>query len=400
MKKFKYVSLLMPLLLVACFHPPTPNVEEAIQNADPNTILSLSNDITNDYFKTALPFLPSPARGLIFSHIRNRADIIQVERSLMRIATDYFDPEFHYIREGQHLTRDFASSLLRHQNPEPTNTEIESRRGLNAAIGTPISFGDATFSNHIDDDIRYLIRPFAYLVEQNFVTISDNNQFELEGVAIGIALNPFYFETNTATGFEHLHQMPDADILEIGKEIAANLLPQLRESEETGGAGLEEVPILIGLYILRSDQAVIPGHFASVTFVEEGRSSIRDWVTVHERHFILPDPAINEINVHDVDINEQFNSFRETITNYFPHQNGIVGRVHFVDNNVYRVSITVNISFLGATEKMSFFQLMEEYVMNFSREYDIRIIVRDLETQLGAINRPPGGEPAIHLLDW
>jgi len=392
MKKLNYLFLLLPLLLVACFHPPTPSVEEAIQNADPNTIVPLRNEITDSYFRTALPVVHSPARGLIFDHIHNRADIEQVEMSLLRLATDYFDPELHFFRQGQHLTRDFVSQLLRHQNPEPIY-DAESRIGLNPEIGATIAFEGQTFENSTDN----LIRPLAYIVEQNFVTITDDNQFELEGIAIAIALNPFYLEVDTTIGFEHMHEMSEEAILEFGKEIAANLLPLLREHDEVDG--LEEVPILIGLYILRSNRAILPGHFASLTYLEEGRSLIREWTNVYERHFSLPDRT-NSIHVHDVDINDQFNTLKDTINNYFPHSNGIIGRAHFVNNNVYRISITFNMHFLGAAERLAFFQLLEEHVTNFSQEYNVNIVVRNFETILGTVNRPPNGEVMVQLVDW
>jgi len=395
MKKFNYLLLIIPLLLVACFSPPTPDVEEAIQNANPETVIPLSGEVTNAYFRTALPFVPSPTRGLIWGHIFNRADILQVEMSLMRIATDFFDPEIYYIREGQHLTRDFVADLLRHQNPnpEPENRGFESPRGLNPEIGANIPFGD----RYLENDSQDLIRPFAYVVEQNFVTISEDHQFELEGVAIAIALNPFHLEIDTSIGFEYWHQMSDEDILEFGKEIAADLLLYLRTADDVDG--LDEVPILIGLYILRSSQSVIPGHFSNMTYIAAGRSSIREWRDVHERHFSLVD-STDHIYAYNVDIREQFNLFKDLIDHYFPHSHHIIGNVHFVDNRVYRVTITVNMYFLGATEKISFFQLLEEHIMTFSREFDVRIMVRNFETQLGAVNRPSNGEVAVHLLDW
>ncbi|MCL1990310.1 MAG: CamS family sex pheromone protein [Defluviitaleaceae bacterium] len=389
MKKLNYLFLIVPLFLSACFQPPTPNVAEAIQNADPNLIVPLSNDVTNAYFRTALPFVASPSRGLIYEHIRNRADIGQVEMSLMRIATDYFDPDTYYIREGQHLTRELVSDLLRHHSLEP-EYGFESISGLNPPLGSTHTFGEATFESTADDRIR----PLAYILEQNFVTLVDTDDFQLEGVAIAMALNPFYWEVDQSIGFEYDHQMEDEEILAIGKEMAANLLPHLRAQEP-----LSNVPILIGLYILRADRDVIPGRFASVTHIEPGRPFIEGWTTINERHFSLPDHS-NAILTYDVNLNDEFIAFRDAVVNYFPHTHGIVSRAHLVDGNVYRLSITFNMNFLGATEKVSFFQLLEQNVINFSREYDVRIIVRNLETLLGAVNRPPGGEAFIHLLDW
>lgn len=398
MKKIKYLLLLTPLFLIACFQPPTPNVEEVIQNADPNTIVPLSNGATDTYFRTALPFVASPARGLIYDHIRNRADIGQVEMSLLRIATEHFDPDTYYFREGQHLTRELTSSLLRHYNPEPEFL-FESARGLNPPIGTSIRFGNQSFEIRAEiGEEEQRIRPLAFMLESNFVTIRQNeageNEFELEGVAIALALNPFYWERDFSTGFEQTHEMEDEAILDIGKEIARALLPQLRQIE-----ALENVPILFGLYILRPNNSILPGRFTNITYVEEGRSSIRDWVTVHEQFFTLPDTT-NSIQVLDIDINDQFIAFRDGIENNFPHTHGIVGRAHFVDRNLYRLTIDINMNFWSSAEKIAFFQLLEDHVMLFSREYDITITIRNINVWLGGLVRSPGGEPVILRADW
>lgn len=391
MKKLKYLLLVTPLFLVGCFSPPIPDIEVTIQNADPNIIVELPNEITDFYFRTALPFQPSPSRGLIYNYIINRADIGQVEMSLMRIATDYFDPEIFFVREGQQLTRDFTADLLRHHNLEP-EFSFESARGLNPPLGASFTFGNFSATNTEGS----LVRPLSYILEQNFVTISDNNEFQLEGVAIAIALNPYYNEIDRNIGLHLQHRMSDDDIVNIGKDIASELLSHLRIQE-----ALAEVPILIGLYILKTDQDVIPGHFASVAYVEESRTSISSWTPINERHFSLPDPT-NTIHsyTNDVNISDQYLAFRESIENYFPHRNGIVARAHFVDRNLYRLSINFNMSFLGATEKISFFQHLEESVLIFSEEYDIRITVQDLRSQLGSLRRPPGGEIKISLFDW
>lgn len=389
MKKLTYLLFIMPLFLVACMSPPVPDVEQAIQEADPNTIIPLSSEATDGYFHTALPVESSPTRGLILSHIRNRADMEQIEMSLMRLATDVFDPDEFFVREGQYLSRSFVSNVLRAHNSEPDDFDRESAIGLNPPLGSSHTFGNTTVESLPED----MVRPFIHVLEHNFVTISDN-EFQLEGVAIAIALNPYHWQRDENIGFESELRMSDAEILSIGEDIAADLLPLLREQE-----GLENVPIFLGLFILKSEREVIPGHFARVTYVEEGRSSIGSWEAVQERHFRLPDPT-NGIHTYDVNITDEFNTFSNTITNHFPHRYGLVSRVHIVDGNVYRVLIDFNMNFLGLSEKIAFHQLLEQEVMNFSPEYDIRIIVRSPDEQHGAVVRPPGGEASVHRISW
>jgi len=385
MKKLKYLLLITPLFLVACIRPPVPDVEQAIQDADPNTIVPLGGESMDTYFNTALPVVSSPTRGLILE-IRNRADIEQVEMSLMRLATDFFSPDEYFFREGQQLTREFVGNVL-----QPHDPDNEASIGLNPPLGSSYTFGTETINSVAENQIRHLV----YLHEQNFVSIYEDelgeNHFQLEGVAIALALNPFHWYRDETIGFEHEYRMTDEEIISIGQEIAAELLRLLRYQE-----GLEDVPIILGLFILQSIRETIPGGFASLAHIERGRS-IDSWETVHERHFRVPD---NGLNTYDVNINDEYSSFYNTVDNYFPHQHSLTARAHVVDGEIYRIIMTFNMSFLGLAEKVSFHQLLEQEVMSFSPQYDIRIIVRSPDAQHGAVTRPPGGEATVTRISW
>ena len=393
MKKLKCLLFLTPLFLVACFHPPIPNVEEAALNADPNTVILLSNENTGDYFRAALPFQASSVRGLILNNITNRADLEQIEMSMMRVATDYFDPEVVYFQEGQNLSREFVLNLLRLNQADP-EFPFESAIGLNPSLGSSHVFGGRTFESTAEDQIR----PLIFLIEQNFITFDETEEAQLEGISIVLALNPYYREIDQSIGHDQTHRRTEEDLIAIGEEMASNLVPLLRERP-----GLEEVPILIGLFVLKPNNAVIPGHLASVAYVEAGRSSIQSFTDVHERHFSLPDPTNtlqNYVQSDDASIVGQFNDFRDAMINYFPFPNGIVSRVHLVNREVYRVSIVFNMHFSSASERMAFFQLLEREITTFSDRYEIQVTVRSLEVNHGTVHRPAYGEVSVNMLNW
>jgi len=394
MKKLKYLFFTIPLFLVACFSPPVPDVEQAIQNADPNTVIPLGGESSDTYYySTALPVVLSPARGLILDAINNRADVEQVEMSLMRLATEFFDPNDYFFQEGQHLTREFVGNILQPYDPAEEGEEVVNEViGLNPPLGSSHTYEgvDTQVESTADVPVEHLI----YVLEQNFVSIHEDEQGEshiqLEGVAIGLALNRYHWIRDRAVGFEQELYISEEEIIAIGQEIAANLLPLLRDQE-----GLEDVPIVIGLFILQSYRETIPGGFASIAYIERGRV-INDWEPVYEQHFRLPD---SRINVYDVNVNDEFIAFDNTIENYF-RRHGLIARAHVVDEEIYRITMTFNMSFLGLAEKVSFHQLLEQEVMNFSPQYDIRIIVRSPDAQHGAVTRPPGGEATVTRISW
>jgi len=391
-KKFIVVILFIPGFLVGCFSPPIPNIEQAIQNADPTVIVPLTNEVEGAYFRTSLPFVPSPTRGLVAGRIRNRADINQLETSLMRLATDYFDSDVVFIREGQYLSSDFVTQILRVLNEEPVEI-FESIIGLNPPLGSELIFSNQTFESNAANPIR----PFTFIIEHNFVTIKEDaleSRFNLEGVALGLAINPYHWVVDQSIGHEASYRMSDEDALAAGQEIALRLLPIIRTIE-----GLEDVSILFGIYILRSYREVIPGNFVATTFIDVGENHIASWRPAHERFIELPDRT-NRIHNYDVNISEEFQSFINIIDTHFPHQHHAIARVHIVERQVYELSVDFNMSFLGASELIAFHQLIEEQLANFSNGYRIKVITQGLGTLHGVVTRGLSGHIQTTLIDW
>jgi len=388
----RLTPLILVLALTGCISPPVPDVDQAIQDADPNRIIPVSNENTVGYFQTALPFEPSPTRGLIHAPtiVINRADMEQLEQSMMRIATDFFDPDTHYFREGQTLDRDFVSGIL-----QPANDDDENNFGLNPPIGSEHRFGSDTATSRQDAQVRHL----SYVMEHNFVTIEDG-EFQLEGVSIALAVNPYYLYIDRTRGIENLLSMSDSEIIAIGEDLAAELLPLLRDLRSPDGALLlEGIPILLSIFVLESQNEIIPGRLAATNLVDAESDRLGSWETVHERHFRLQEPS-SQLNEYDPNIYDEFTFFANTIESHYPHHSGMTGRVHIVNRDVYRVNIVFNMHFLGFSEQLSFHQIVAQYANEFSPEYDIRIIVRSPNNIHGAITRPPFSQAEIHQISW
>lgn len=391
MKKVWMILLFLVFVLVGCIEPPVPDIAQTIQDADPNVVVGMDTASTDFYFNTATPVVTSDTRGLVVERLSNRADIEYAEMSLVRMASDFFDSDLHF-REGQYLSRDLVIELLRLATDDTSMLAFESAIGLNPPIGTPVNYGDFTAMSVVGEGD--LVRPLVYLLEQNFSSINADNEFELEGVAIAVALNPYFWDIDRSIGHQQIRRMTDAQIFEVGQDIVARLLPQVRRQP-----GLEEVPLLFGLFIMQADTEILPGAFSHLTFVDEGRNSIAQWQEVHEHHFSLPD-ATNRLQQYDFNIINEFNAFSTNVINHFPHQHSLLARAHVVEQQVYRLHLTFNMSFGGAAEKIAFHHFLETEVMNFSPHYDVRITIRDLNHIHGAIIRLPHEPPVVHRLSW
>ena len=379
---------LCALLLVGCSKPPVPQVQNEEETQATPAQQTLSNESTSQYYRTIIPYVPSPTRGLIYSGISNRYDIDEFELSLMRQAQDYFNPDEVYFQEGQKLSKDTVKSMLAKKK---TETQLNQKLavdpeyvdlGLNPSEDTTIDIDGITVNP------VYL----AYLLEQDYVVI-EGDETKLQGITLGLALNPYQKWKNDLR-YEQTVTLSEEELIAKGKEIAQEAINIIRTQE-----GLENVEIMVGLYVLQSESSVIPGRMVAKTFVPNNSSKIKNWQNVNEQHYLLPDSAMQEI---DYDLSNQFSTFKEKIKEYYPHYYGVIGVAQYIDNKLDNLEITVNIDFYGLAEKLSFHQLVSQLITDtFSNHYNVTVVVRSTDEIFGIIQRDAEQkEVTVKLISW
>lgn len=385
-----YLSIfIFSLLLVACSKPPVPEIQESnVSQAAPMT-QTLSNDATKQYYRTIIPYVSSPTRGLVYSFLSNKYDIEEMELSLMRYSQSYFDTNEVYFQEGQNLTKPVVRQLL-----DKRKTQAE----LDAVLVDDPGYVDLGLNPSKDEIIEVdglSINPvyLAYLLEQNYVVLKDD-ETKVKGISIGLALNPYQTLENKEYGYTQTVVIPEDQLIEKGKEIAQNAINILRSQE-----GFENIEIMVGLYVLQEESAVIPGHMVAKTLVSANSSKIKNWDTINEQYYLLPSNDIQEI---DYELSEQFINFKDTIKEYYPHYYGIIGVAHYIDNKLDNLEITVNMDFYGLAEKLSFHQLLAQLVKeSFSNYFDIRVVIRSTDDIFGVLTRDADqDEVELNLINW
>lgn len=379
------------ILLAGCSAPPTPKVEEGVSEDDLMKQQLLSNEATTQYYRTMLPYKTSPTRGLVYSRyskMNNRYDIDAFELALMRESQSYFSPDDTYFQEGQNLTKATVQSLL---SRRLTDAELAQEVEIDA------DFVDIGLNPTKDERINIdgaEVNPvyLAYLLEQNYVVTKDEGT-ELEGVTIGLALNP-YQNWQNELGYDQTSILDEATLIEKGKEIASRLLEILRQEE-----AFKEVPIMFGLFIIQEESAVTPGHMVAKTLVGKGSSTIKNWESINEQYYLLPDSTTLSV---DADLSNQFSSFKDVIKEYYPHYYGVIGIAHALNNKIENLEITINIDFYSLAEKLSFHQLVAQLIPeSFSSEYDIDVVIRSSDEIYGILKRPANErEVTLKLTNW
>ena len=375
-------------MLVGCSKPPVPQVQNGEETQATPAQQTLSNESTSQYYRTIIPYVASPTRGLIYSGIPNRYDIDEFELSLMRQAQEYFNPDEVYFQEGQKLSKDTVKSMLAKKK---TETELNEKLavdpnyvdlGLNPSKDTTIDI-DGIMVNPV-----YL----AYLLEQDYVVI-EGDETKLQGITLGLALNPYQTWKNDLD-YEQMAVLNEEELIAKGKEIAQEAVDIIRTQE-----GLENVEIMVGLYVLQSESSVIPGRMVAKSFVPNNSSKIKSWQDVNEQHYLLPDRAMQEI---DYDLSNQFSTFKDKIKEYYPHYYGVIGVAQYIDNKLENLEITVNIDFYGLAEKLSFHQLISQLITDtFSNHYNVTVIVRSTDEIFGIIQRGADQKDVtVKLISW
>ena len=94
MRKLSLLALALVILLSGCApnFQKQKNVVQTKEKTKEKAIIPKYN-ISDNYYRTILPFEPGEARGLIVGNINTRYDINEFETGLMRIAQHQFDPE-------------------------------------------------------------------------------------------------------------------------------------------------------------------------------------------------------------------------------------------------------------------------------------------------------------------
>ena len=385
---FGCVSLLLILLLAGCTEPPVPEVPDTSETEQNLEEQLLPNVYTSEYYKTILPYVSSETRGLVYSYLPNRYDIDEFEMALMRHSQDYYSPDATYFQEGQYLSRDLVRGMLGRKKTKSELEEVLETNPEYIDYGLNPANKSMTKIKGVDVNPVYL----AYVLEQNYVIVEDDEQ-KLQGISIGLALNPYQTYENEA-GFPDVIQMDEEALIEKGKELATQVLSIIRQQE-----GLETVEVMIGLYVLEEESAVIPGDLVAKTKIAANSDKIREWVDVNEKYYLLPS---SEVQSFDYETSDQFRKFKELIGDYYPHYYGVIGIAHAVDNQLVSLDITINIEFYSLSEKLSLHQLVSKLIQeNFSDHYEINVTIRSSDEIFGVLHRGVGeSDITLKLTNW
>lgn len=372
-------SFIALLLLAGCIPALENSDEEVIQDNDEaaeETVIIPEFQIKDNYYRTLLPFKKSASRGLIVNNLNTKYDIREAEEGLLRLSTQQFSPDNHFFQEGQYITEDLALSWIRRESED--NPE-----GLN-----PAAIDSEEAEDMSDDEVAEQAPIYlAHIIEQNYHVLTDEKKVRLEGISIGLAMNSVYYPRK---GKDVV--ISDEVLKEQGTLMGEEIVKRLREVE-----GLENVPIMIGLFKQESNNTIVPGHYFA-TVVADGGKGPTGWKAVDEKHVLFPSSS-NLENYRDV--NTAFENFKQAIDDYFPSFVNVIGRGYYSNGTLRSLEIEVPIQFYGKSETIGFVQYLTGLLSKYLPNVPIEVSVTSINGPEALIVKEAGdNEPYIHIYGY
>ncbi len=380
MKRFLSLLLVVSLFATGCvpgFEKQEEVVQDPAQQENTEQAIVPRYKISDDYYQTILPYKPGETRGQIAPRLNSRVDVEELETGLMRMAQEVFPSDNYLYQEGQYIKRGTISEWLKRKTGDES-------LGLNP----PLVRGEDTEETNENSPI-YL----AHIQEQNYLIRRGEDQVELGGVAIGIALNSvhYYNLSDGEGGYPREYVIDDAELEAEGKKIAEEVIKRVRTME-----GLENVPIMIGLYKQSPANAVVPGSFIAKANVPSGNNSIGKWDSVNEEYHLFPHNKTTDLYRDDA---VRFENFKLDIDDYFPNHTGVIGKGYYIDGEIQQLAIEVNMEFNGKAELIGFTQYVTGLLVeHFPNYMNLQVSISSINGQEALIVRDAGAEkPFVHI---
>ncbi|WP_163100822.1 CamS family sex pheromone protein [Peribacillus alkalitolerans] len=390
MKKIYLIGLTVLLLLTGCA-PKFDKQEEVVQKTDDAKEKAIipKYQISEQYYRTILPFEPSQARGLVVSNLNTRFDVNEMEMGLMRIAQQTFEPDTFLFKEGQYLDSKTVNKWLNRKFTKEQLAKEKIKESNNIGLN-PLNPGKGDIAKQNEQNPIYL----SHILEQDYMVKNGEGTVGLGGVVIGLALNSVHYYQKEEFGDVYSVKIPTDEMEKQGKKIAQEVLLRLRKMDD-----LKNVPITIALFKQEASTSVVPGNFIAYTNIGEGVTSIRDWEKVNEKYLLFPSEEAKDKHRDDVTF---FLNFKQDVEKYFPNFNGVVGRGYYVDDQLQELNITIPIQFYGKAEAIGFTQYVAGLVMEHFPEYvSVQVAVNSVSGPESLIVRKPNQkEPFVHIYQY
>lgn len=354
MKKIVILSLI--LFLVSC------------SSSNNETDFNLINSLNEGEYSVLIPFDSSPVRAYHGTYL-GRVDFNEVGERLSEKSKEYFSPEHYYLSEGQQLSIDELSQLVRRESSD-------NPYGLNPPSGSSFMTGVSNMSvlNAV---------AIADVVELDFYSGSSSDP-KLSGLAFAIVLNDQLTQEDGT-----IVSVTQERLYEYGSDMGRKLERFVRTL-----TNMESIPVYIALYSTASMDSALPGIYIGDGYFD-GRSG--QFKTNDEAWYLFPSSSAS---AYDPLTDASFESFKSSIQNFVPESVGVIGHAHYVDETLNELKITIHLQAKTFVEIYALVQYSANLLKEFELgSYDIIVKVNSVFDTLALINKDSDGQISVIMSD-
>ncbi|WP_110113605.1 CamS family sex pheromone protein [Bacillus sp. CGMCC 1.16541] len=390
MKKVLLLSLIVVLVTSACA-PSFSKEEEVVQQTDKNAEKAIipKFSISEEYYRTILPFKPGEARGLVVGNMNNRLDIQEFESGLMRMAQSDFSPDKYLFQEGQYLDATTIRSWLSHKQTDEqfAATKKKNAKAKNEGLN-PVVVKAGSLTEQNEKSPKYL----GHILEQNYLIKDSDDKVQLGGVMIGLAMNSVHYY-NQEQGYPREVAIEQEVLEKEGKEMADEIISRMRQMDE-----LKDVPITVALFKQMPKSSITPGNFFALGKAGKGDSKVGKWEKVDEKYYLFPSQKATADHRDDA---MKFNEFKARIEDYFPNFTSVIGKGFYKDGQLQQLSIEIPIQFYGRGEVVGFTQYVTGLMLDHFPPYiETKVYINSVGGQEAVIVRERDSEkPFVHIYE-
>ncbi|KOS59977.1 CamS family sex pheromone protein [Lysinibacillus agricola] len=378
MKSFRLIpAIVAAAMLVGCVPSKEKETEltQETQQEKAETTIIPSIQIDESYYRALTPYKKSASRGLVVSNIYTKYDMKEVETGLMRLSQNEFDTKNYFFQEGQYLAESTVTNYLKRSsqvkeglNPPTTDSMTPEERATKAPI--------------------YL----SHIVEQNYLTKTDDNKVKLGGISIGLALNSIYYYQKEKYGEYYEEPISEAALVEQGKKMATEIVSRLRTRDE-----LKDVPIVVGLFKQQARNDIIPGTYFNYGVAKAGQNDVTDWNAIDEEYVLFPTDESQDVYRDD---SSNFKNFKQDVDKYFSNYTSVIGTGFYQNKKIQKLKIEIPIQFFGQAEITGFTQYLTGVLINQFDNTNVEVSVTAMNDPMALIIKKANEkEPYVHIYE-
>jgi protein involved in sex pheromone biosynthesis len=352
--------------------------------------------ISDEYYKTTVPFDGGNARGLVVQGLNSRLDIDEFETGLMRIAKESFSTKDNFLKGGKALDTQTIQMLVKRKRTDAEQKELEDKLKKDAVKFPNIGLNPALSEGSESKEVKNTKNPMyiSNILEHDYY-VKKGEVDERSGLVVGLAMNSVHYYEEEH-GYPREAKIEQEKMLAEGKKMAQEILKVMQQKKPE----IKNIPVTFAIYRQSPKSSLVPGNFVSYAKVEKGSETVEDWKPINEKYYLFPSEQAKADNKRE-DL-ARVSNFKAKLSEYFQGDyTAVIGTGMYRDDELREMKLDIPVQFNGKAEVIGFTQYVAGLVMEYFPNYmKVQVTIKSVERPEAIIIREAKqDEPFVKILD-